>query len=92
MTSTHGTVTFPSGLRKGLGAVGAAVVVAFVGTATLAPAEAEAAGVSTGLRYAAEPGPEGPRPAAHPANLPPASGLALRYRMVDGRLVALETG
>lgn len=91
MTSTHRTLSFPSGLRRGLGAAGAAVVVAFVGTATLAPAEAEAAGISTGLRYAAEPGPEGARPAAHPANLPPASTLAMRYRVVDGRLVALGT-
>lgn len=91
MTSTHRTLSVPSGLRRGLGAAGAAVVVAFVGTATLAPAEAEAAGISTGLRYAAEPGREGARPAAHPANLPPASTLAMRYRVVDGRLVALGT-
>ena len=72
---------------KGLGA---AVMVAFVGTASLGAGQASASGVATGLRYAAEPAPRpqrAQRPAADPANLPPASTLAVRYELRDGQLV-----
>lgn len=89
MTTSIRPLTIRSTLRRGLGAVGAAVVVAFVGTGALAPAQAQAAGLAPGLRYAAEPAPAPPRPAAHPANLPAATTLALRYRVVDGRLEAI---
>ncbi len=77
-------------LRRGLSAAGAAVVVAFVGTAGLGAAQAHAAGVSTGLTYAAAPGQRGPHPhhgAAHPANLPAATTTAYRYSFRDGQLL-----
>lgn len=70
----------------------AAVAVAFVGTAALGAGQAQAAGISSGLTYAAEPAPSPgppPRPAAHPANLPPATTLAVRYVYRDGELVEL---
>ena len=81
-----------SALRRGLGAAGAAVVVAFVGTAGLGVAQAHAAGVSTGLSYAAQPGsraPHAPHGADHPANLPAATTTAYRYSFRDGHLVEL---
>jgi hypothetical protein len=84
-----------SALRRGLSAAGAAVVVAFVGTAGLGAAQAHAAGVSTGLSYAAAPDPESPRPAhgprtaKHPANLPAATATAYRYSFRDGQLIRL---
>lgn len=90
MNTSSRHLTVRAGLRRGLGAASAAVVVAFIGTGALAPAQAQAAGLAPGLRYAAGPAPEHPRPAADPANLPPASTLALRYRVVDGRVEALS--
>ncbi len=81
-----------SALRRGLGAAGAAVVVAFVGTAGLGVAQAHAAGVSTGLSYAAQPGtrpPHRPHRADHPANLPAATTTAYRYSFRDGQLIEL---
>ncbi|GAA2149074.1 hypothetical protein FHX52_2749 [Humibacillus xanthopallidus] len=84
-----------SALRRGLSAAGAAVVVAFVGTAGLGVAQAHAAGVSTGLSYAAQPGTQSPRPphpprkANHPANLPAATTTAFRYSFRDGQLIRL---
>ncbi|HEX6057061.1 MAG TPA: hypothetical protein VFY98_14700 [Intrasporangium sp.] len=76
-------------IRRGLGA---AVAVAFVGTAALGAGQAQAAGISNGLTYAAEPAPSPgapPRPAADPANLPPATTLAIRYGYRDGELIEL---
>ena len=87
--------TSRSALRRGLGAAGAAVVVAFVGTAGLGAAQAHAAGVSTGLSYAAQPGtrpphhPHHPHRADHPANLPAATTTAYRYSFRDGQLIEL---
>ena len=81
-----------SALRRGLSAAGAAVVVAFVGTAGLGVAQAHAAGVSTGLTYAADPGTRAPHPphrANHPANLPAATTTAYRYSFRDGQLIQL---
>ena len=79
-------------LRRGLGAAGAAVVVAFVGTAGLGAAQAHAAGVAGGLSYAGEatPRPHHHRvPAAHPANLPAATTMAVRYSFDNGELIRL---
>jgi hypothetical protein len=84
--------TSRSALRRGLSAAGAAVVVAFVGTAGLGVAQAHAAGVSTGLSYAAQPGTRAPHPphrANHPANLPAATTTAYRYSFRDGQLIRL---
>ena len=81
-----------SALRRGLGAAGAAVVVAFVGTAGLGVAQAHAAGVSTGLSYAAQPGTRAPHPphgADHPTNLLAATTTAYRYSFRDGQLIEL---
>ena len=89
--------TSRSALRRGLSAAGAAVVVAFVGTAGLGVAQAHAAGVSTGLSYAGQSGTQPPRPshphpprkANHPANLPAATATAYRYSFRDGQLIRL---
>ena len=99
MDTTPRPATTPStprsALRRGLGAAGAAVVVAFVGTAGLGVAQAHAAGVSTGLSYAAQPGtrpphqPHRPHRADHPANLPAATTTAYRYSFRDGQLIQL---
>ena len=80
-----------SSLRRGLGAAGAAVAVAFVGTTGLGAAQAHAAGVAGGLTYAADASqrPHGPRPAAHPTTLPPATTTAVRYTFDSGRLIEL---
>ena len=84
--------TVRSALRRGLGAAGAAVVVAFVGTAGLGAGQAQAAGVSEGHLYA---GSSAPRqhhhrvPATHPANIPPATALAVRYSFDNGELIEL---
>jgi hypothetical protein len=86
-----------SAVRRGLSAAGAAVVVAFVGTAGLGAAQAHAAGVATGLSYAGQPGTQSPRPphphppreADHPANLPAATTTAYRYSFRDGQLIRL---
>jgi hypothetical protein len=84
-----------SALRRGLGAAGTAVVVAFVGTAGLGVAQAHAAGVSTGLSHAAQPRtrpphlPHRPHGADHPANLPAATTTAYRYSFRDGLLIEL---
>jgi hypothetical protein len=83
--------TFHSALRRGLGAAGAAVAVAFVGTAALGAGQAHAAGISGGLtpvRAAGEPAPHPHRNhAAHPANLPAATTTAYRYSFRDGQLI-----
>ncbi|MEO7753806.1 MAG: hypothetical protein ABIS35_10360 [Terracoccus sp.] len=80
-----------SSLRRGLGAAGAAVVVAFVGSAGLGAAQAQAVGVSTGLSHtepsAATVRPD--RPEGHPAHLPSATTTAVRYLYTDGRLTQL---
>lgn len=85
--------TFRSTLRRGLGAAGAAVAVAFVGTSALGAAQAHAAGVAGGLtpvRTASETNPHPHRNhAAHPANLPAATTTAHRYSFRDGQLVRL---
>ena len=89
--------TSRSALRRGLSAAGAAVVVAFIGTAGLGVAQAHAAGVSTGLSYAGQPGtrsarhphPHPPHKANHPANLPAATSTAYRYSFRDGQLIRL---
>ena len=50
------------------------------------------AGTASGLTDAAEPAPRPgppPRPAADPANLPPATSLAVRYVYRDGELIEL---
>jgi hypothetical protein len=84
-----------SSIRRGLGAAGAAVAVAFVGTAALGAGTAHAAGVAGGLvpvKAATQPAPR-PHPhrhdAAHPANLPPATTAAHRYSFRDGQLIRL---
>ncbi len=85
--------TTRSALRRGLGAAGAALVAAFVGTAGLGVSQAHAAGISTGLSYAAAPVPRAPHPphrfANHPANLPAATTTAYRYSFRDGQLIQL---
>jgi hypothetical protein len=82
--------TVSSVLRRGLGAAGAAVVVAFVGTAGLGAAQAHAAGIAGGLEYAGSPTqPHHHVPAAHPANLPAATSLAVRYSFNNGELIRL---
>lgn len=84
--STSSRSTF----RRGLSAAGAAVVVAFIGTAGLGVAQAHAAGVATGLLYAADPGARAAHPrhgAAHPANLPAAATTAYRYLFREGQLL-----
>ncbi|WP_323096221.1 hypothetical protein [Intrasporangium sp. YIM S08009] len=80
-----------SSLRRGLGAAGAAVAVAFVGTAGIGAAQAQAAGVERGLTYAADTShrPHPPRHAAHPTTLPPATTTAVRYTFDAGRLIEL---
>ena len=75
-----------SSLRRGLGVAGAAVAVAFVGTAGLGAADAQAAGVSAGVTYLRQVAYPEPVPATNPANLPPASTLAVRYSFEDGEL------
>ncbi len=80
-----------STLRRGLGAAGAAVVVAFVGSAGLGAGQAHAAGVSAGLSHA-EPSPATTRhhrPVGHPAHLPSATTVAIRYSCAEGRLTRL---
>lgn len=92
MDTTPGTSTIRTHVRRGFGAAGAAVAVAFVGTAALGADQAQAAGISTGHRYAAEPASQRqhrPRPAAHPANLPPATTLAVRCSFRPGGLIRL---
>ena len=86
---------YRSAIRRGLGAAGAAVAVAFVGTAALGAGTAHAAGVAGGLtpvKSATQPAPW-PHPhrhdAAHPANLPPATTAAYRYSVRDGQLIRL---
>lgn len=84
--------TVRSTLRRGLGAAGAAVAVAFVGTTALGAGQAHAAGVAGGLTPAPAPAPaQHPHRhhAAHPANLPPATTTAYRYSFRDGQLVEL---
>lgn len=85
--------TFRAALRRGLGAAGAAVAVAFVGTTALGAGQAHAAGVAGGLtpvRTASEPRPHPHRNhAAHPANLPAATTTAYRYSFRDGQLLRL---
>ena len=83
--------TVRSSLRRGLGAAGAAVVVAFVGTAGLGAAQARAAGVSEGHVFAGSPTPRPHHrvPATHPANLPAATSLAVRYSFNNGELIRL---
>lgn len=78
--------SFASSLRRGLGIAGAAVAVAFVGTAGLGVGQAEAAGISAGITHVATASTPTGRPAAHPANLPPATALAVRYSFDDGEL------
>ena len=76
-------------VRRGLGAAGAAVAVAFVGVAGLGAGQAQAAGVDTGPTYAAGSGVRPQPPSAAPTALPPASTLAVRYVYRDGRLIEL---
>ncbi|HSU75359.1 MAG TPA: hypothetical protein VLI66_10485 [Terrabacter sp.] len=80
-------------LRRGLGAAGAAVAVAFVGTAALGAGQAHAAGVAGGLtpvRASSRPAPDPHRHhASHPANLPAATSAAYRYSFRDGQLIRL---
>lgn len=79
-----------STLRRGLSAAGAAVAVAFVGTAGLGAAQAHAAGISSGLSHAADSGSRAqhpPRGAAHPAHLPAATTTAYSYSFRDGQLL-----
>lgn len=82
-----------SALRRGLGAAGAAVAVAFVGTAALGTGQAHAAGISGGLTPVPATSRPVPRPhrhqAAHPANLPAATSTAYRYSFRDGQLIRL---
>ena len=101
--------TARTALRRGLGAAGAAVVVAFVGTTGLGGAQAHAAGIAGGLdgaggdwperagepaqaplRNTGTPHPHHHRPpAAHPANLPAATTVAVRYSFDNGELIRL---
>ena len=82
--------TARTALRRGLGAAGAAVVVAVVGTTGLGAAQAHAAGIAGGLEYAGTPHPHHHRlPAAHPANLPAATTVAVRYSFDNGELIRL---
>lgn len=78
-----------STVRRGLGAAGAAVAVAFVGVAGLGTGQAQAAGIDTGPTYAAGSGVRPEPPSAAPTTLPPASTLAVRYLYRDGRLIEL---
>ncbi|MEW1952572.1 hypothetical protein [Terrabacter sp. NPDC080008] len=82
-----------SALRRGLGAAGAAVAVAFVGTAALGAGQAHAAGVAGGLTPLPASAPSAPHPhrhhATHPANLPAATSTAYRYSFRDGQLIRL---
>ena len=66
-----------------LGAVASATAVAFLGTAILAPAAAQAAGVATGHRLPAPP----PVALADPAALTTAghTGSVVTYRVTGGR-------
>jgi hypothetical protein len=83
--------TVRSALRRGLGAAGAAVAVAFVGTAALGAGQAHAAGISGALTPVPASAPSAPHPhrhhAAHPANLPAATSTAYRYSFRDGQLI-----
>ena len=85
--------TFRSTLRHGLGAAGAAVAVAFVGTSALGAAQAHAAGVAGGLTPCARRARRTRTPIATtlrtPANLPAATTTAHRYSFRDGQLVRL---
>ncbi len=89
----HAPSTFRSTLRRGLGAAGAAVAVAFVGTTALGAGQAHAAGVAGGLtpvRTASQTAPPPHRHhASHPANLPAATTTAYRYSFRDGQLIRL---
>ncbi|GAA1981581.1 hypothetical protein GCM10009817_23500 [Terrabacter lapilli] len=80
-----------SALRRGLGAAGAAVAVAFVGTAALGAGQGHAAGISGGLTPVPASAPSAPHPhrhhAAHPANLPAATSTAYRYSFREGQLI-----
>lgn len=94
-TPDSNTSSGRSALRRGLGAAGAAVAVAFVGTAALGAGQAHAAGVSGGLKpvpATTRPAPH-PHPhrhqATHPANLPAATSTAYRYSFRDGQLIRL---
>ncbi|MGO4599855.1 hypothetical protein [Terrabacter sp. 2RAF25] len=84
---------YRSTLRRGLGAAGAAIAVAFVGTAALGAGQAHAAGLAGGLtpvRSETQPTPHPRRHgAAHPANLPAATTTAHRYSFRDGQLIEL---
>lgn len=86
MNSSPRPLTLRTSLRRGLGLAGAAVAVAFVGTAGLGAADARAAGVSTGVTFAGPSARIAPAPATHPANLPPARSLAVRYSFEEGEL------
>jgi hypothetical protein len=84
------TPTLRSTLRRSLRAAGAAVAVAFVGTAVLGAGQADAAGVAGGLSYSGAPAPhQHGVPAAHPANLPAATTTAVRYSFDNGELIRL---
>ncbi|WP_147063194.1 hypothetical protein [Knoellia locipacati] len=76
------TTTQPRSHRL-LGAVASATAVAFLGTAILAPAAAQAAGVATGHRLPAPP----PVPVADPTSLtvPGRAGAVVTYRVTSGR-------
>ncbi len=78
-------------LRRGLGAAGAAVAVAFVGTTGLGAAQAHAAGIAGGLEFVGSTQPHHHHgvPAAHPANLPAATTVAVRYSFNNGELIKL---
>lgn len=90
---THGPASssIRSTLRRGLGAAGAAIAVAFVGTAALGAGQAHAAGISGALTPVPASAPSAPHPhrhdAAHPANLPAATSTAYRYSFRDGQLI-----
>ncbi|MGW5241172.1 hypothetical protein ACWEOW_19735 [Monashia sp. NPDC004114] len=82
--------TVRTALRRGLGAAGAAVAVAFVGTTGLGAAQAHAAGIAGGLEFVGTAKPHHHRvPAAHPANLPAATTVAVRYSFNNGELIRL---
>jgi hypothetical protein len=69
-------------------AVGSALAVGIVGMGALPTATAEAAGVRAARGPARTPAPL-TVPLADPAALPRATSAVVRYRVVDGRLVAL---
>ncbi len=80
-----------SSLLRGLGAAGAAVMVAFVGSAGLGAGQAQAAGIGTGLSHA-DPATSTERQhpsASDPAHLPSATATAIRYSYQGGRLTRL---